>query len=128
MWFVIALSLLYGPYNAKVQSVIDAETLRLEVAVWPGEEKLIEIGVLSVETPSLDGECDAEKLLAEEAAELTRAFVGKQVRLTDVRRLKGNDKVYAKIRNIQGKSLRDSLIESGYGKPYDKDKKVSWCP
>ncbi len=128
MWLVIALNLLYGPYNATVQSVIDAETLRLEVAVWPGEEKLIDIGVLGVDAPSIDGACDVEKLLAKEAAELTRVFIGKQVRLTDVRRSTKNNKVYAKIRNIRGKLLRDALIQSGYGVPYDKDKKASWCP
>lgn len=128
MWYVIALSLLYGPYNAEVQSVIDAETLRLNVAIWPGEVKLIEIGVLSVDSPSPKGKCEAEKVLAEEAAEMTRNFVGKQVRLTDVRRSKKNHKLYAKIINSSGKSLRDVLIKSGYGVPYDKDKRPNWCP
>ncbi len=128
MWFVIALSLFYGPYNATVREVIDAETIKFDVAIWPGEQKLIEIGVLGVDSPSIEGECDAEKLLAKEAAEMTLVFIGNQVRLSDVRQSATNGNFYAKIRNKRGKLLSDILIESGYGVPYVKGEKASWCP
>ncbi len=128
MWFLIAVSLFYGPYNATVREVIDAETIKFDVAIWPGEQKLIEIGVLGVDSPSLVGRCDAEELLAKEALEMTLAFIGTQARLTDVRQSASNGKFYAKIRNKRGKLLSDTLIESGYGVPYVKGEKASWCP
>ena len=128
MWLVIAVSLFYGPYNATVREVINAETIKFDVAIWPGEQKLIEIGVLGVDSPSLVGRCDAEELLAKEALEMTLAFIGNQARLTDVRQSASNGKFYAKIRNKRGKLLSDTLIESGYGVPYVKGEKASWCP
>ncbi len=128
MWFMIAVALLYGPYNAKVVNVIDAETLWLKVAVWPGEDRTMKIGVLGVDTPSLNGKCDAEKLMAKEALEMTRAFVGDLVRLNDVRKSKTNGKFYARVRNRRGKLLSEALIEAGYGVPYRKGEKVNWCP
>ena len=54
---------------------------------------------------------------------MTRIFVGKQIRLTDVRQSETNGKFYAKIRNKRGKLLSDALIESGYGVPYVKGEK-----
>ncbi len=128
MWYVIAVTLLYGPYNATVEEVIDAETIKLDIAIWPDEQKQIEIGVLGVDTPSLTGECDVEKLIAKEAVEMTRVFIGNQARLTDVRKSATNGKFYAKIRNKRGKLLSDALIDSGYGVPYVKGEKTSWCP
>jgi len=128
MWFVIALTLFYGPYNATVREVINAETIKFEVAIWPGEQKLIEIGVLGVDTPSLVGLCDAEELLAKEALEMTLVFIGTQARISDVRQSATNGKFYAKVRNKRGKLLSEALIESGYGVPYEKGKKHSWCP
>ena len=32
MWYVIAVALLYGPYNATVEEVINAETIKMDVA------------------------------------------------------------------------------------------------
>ena len=128
MWFVIAVTLFYGPYNATVQEVINAETIKFDVAVWPGEQKSIEIGVLGVDSPSIVGRCDTEELLAKEATEMTRIFIGDQARLSDVRQSASNGKFYAKIRNKRGKSLSDALIESGYGVPYVEGEKASWCP
>jgi len=128
MWYVIALTLLYGPYNATLEEVIDAETLKLNVAVWPEEDKVLEIGVVGLDTPSVDGECDVEKLLAKEAMEMTRVFIGDQVRLTAVRKSAVNGNYYAKIFNKKGELLSEALIEAGYGAPYVKGKKASWCP
>ncbi len=128
MWYVIAVALLYGPYNANVREVIDAETIKFDVAVWPNEQKLIEIGVLGVDSPSLTGECEAERVMAKEAAEMTRVFIGVQARLTDVQQLKESGKFYATVRNHKGESLHDRLIETGYGVPYVKGETTRWCP
>ncbi len=129
MWYVIAaVTLIYGPYNATVEEVINAETISFRVAVWPGEEKTIEIGVMGVDSPSLVGRCDVEELLAKEALEMTRVFVGNQARLTDVRQSETNGKFYAKIRNKRGKLLKDVLLETGYAAPLVESKKNNWCP
>lgn len=129
MWYVMAVALLYGPYNADVKEVVDAETIRLKVAVWPNEQKDIEIGVLGVDSPSMNGACNVERVLAKEAAEMTRVFIGSRVRLTDVRQSEKTGKFYAKVRNHRGESLRDRLIETGYGAPHVKgEKKARWCP
>lgn len=133
MWFALALSLFYGSYNATVIEVVDAQTLKLDVAIWPGEQKTVNIGVLGVVTPSPNGQCDAEKLLAREAIELTRHFIGERVVLADVRMSKSDqpdDKqlYYANVRNKRGGLLSHALIEVGYGVPHEEDKQAIWCP
>lgn len=128
MWFMLALTLVYGPYNAVVKDVPEPETLTLEVAIWPGEHRTLEISVTDVDAPSLKGECEAETLMAQEAIEITRAFVGRQVRLSEVRQSEQNGKIYATIRNIRGQLLSEALITSGYGAPNEKGKQTRWCP
>lgn len=129
MWMALAFSLFYGSYNATVIDVIDADTLKLNVAVWPGEQKVVSISVLGVDTPSLNGKCDAETLLAREAMELTRQFIGDRVVLADVRQSKDNQLFYANVRNKRGKLLSDALIEVGYGVSSEaKNRRATWCP
>lgn len=128
MWLLLALQLAYGPYNASVLEVLDADTLRLNVAVWPGEDRQIDVHVLGVDTPSLAGACALETLMAKEAREMTRAIVGKQVRLMDVKQIGQGKKIYAQVRNIRGERLDEKLIQTGYGEKFEKNKFVSWCP
>lgn len=128
MWLVLALSLIYGPYNATVVDVINAETLRLNVAVWPGEDRMITIHVEGLETPSINGACEIEKLMAKEARAVTETIVGRQVRLNDVQQSNNGGKIYAQIRNIRGERLDEALIKSGYARAIVKDESINWCP
>ena len=128
MWLVLALQLIYGPYNATVVDVLDGDTLRLKVALWPGEDRTMDIHVLGVDTPSLIGACDLESLMAKEARAMTRAIVGNQVRLMDVKQLGPNKSFYAQVRNARGERLDEALIKAGYGKAFEKGKQASWCP
>ncbi len=125
---LILLALLYGPYQATVVDVIDAETIRVNVSVWPGQVNRAIIGVLGVDTPSLKGKCEQESLLAKEALEFTRGFVSPGIELQKLRQSKNGLRYYAEVVNQHQKSLGQALLDAGYAQPYEKGQKPDFCP
>jgi len=124
---LLLMALLYGPYQARVINVIDGDTLLLNVAVWPGQVNRARIGVAGVDTPELHGACDSERLMAREARDFSRGFVGNRVRVDKLRQTKSG-KLYAEISNTDGRPLAEALINAGYGVPFLRGRKHDWCP
>jgi len=124
---LLLMTLLYGPYLARVIDVIDGDTLLLNVAVWPGQVNRARVGVAGVDTPELEGACDSERLMAREARDFSRGFVGNRVRVDKLRQSK-TGKLYAEISNKDGKALAAALIDAGYGVPFVRGGKHRWCP
>ena len=113
---------------ARVVSVYDGDTVRVEASMWPGMTWKGSVRVDGVDTPELRGKCEAEKVKARAARDFVRARIGKRVVLTDVKKGKYAGRVVAGIRLKDGSDLTQLLIRQGHGRPYGGGRRQGWCP
>ena len=107
----------------------DGDTIKVNITGYPDIiGKKIDIRVLGVDTPEINGKCDNEKALAHKAqafvyGELSKA---KKIDIVSVDR----DKYFRIVGDVvyDGKSLTKELLSGGYGYPYDGGtKEHPWC-
>ncbi len=113
---------------ARVVSVYDGDTVKVEAAMWPGMTWNGSVRVRGVDTPELRGKCEAEKVKAKVARDFVRVRIGKRVVLTDVQKGKYAGRVVAGIRLADGSDLTALLIRQGHGRPYGGGRRRGWCP
>ena len=107
--------------------VTDGDSLKLDVAIWPGLTQRISLRLNGIDTPEKRGSSDCEKVLAKKATEYTRQFVsGGTVTVSDVNLGKYSGRVLGSV-SVDGKDLVTSLISAGHGRAYDGSKRGSWC-
>ena len=117
----------FGPYQATVVKVIDGDTLKLDVAIWPGLTQRINLRLDGIDTPEKRGSPPCEKALAKKATEFTRQFVsGGKVTVSDVKLGKYAGRALGSVA-VGGKDLVQALIQAGHGRAYDGGKRGSWC-
>ena len=112
---------------ARVVSVYDGDTVRVEAAMWPGLIWKGSVRVDGVDTPEIRGKCEAEKAQARAARDFVRARIGKQVTLVDVKKGKYAGRVVARIRLADGSDLTELLIQQDHGRPYEGGRRRGWC-
>ena len=112
---------------ARVLSVYDGDTVKVEAAMWPGLTWTGSVRVQGVDTPELRGKCDGEKRKAVAARDFVRERVGNRVTLVNVRKGKYAGRVVARIRLADGTDLTELLIRARHGRPYDGGRRRGWC-
>lgn len=120
-----------NPYNYRVIKVIDGDTVEVDAPFLPVELKqVLKLRITGIDTPEKGSraKCDQERSQAESATRFTQRVVGFSTRHQVY--IEGWDKYGGRILGdliLDGKSLKDMLLASGYAKPYDGGKKGSWC-
>ena len=121
-----------GPYVARVERVIDGDTLRVRVKVWPLTELLATVRVRGVNTPEkgFRARCKAERVKGQRATAFVRRLLpkGAKVLLRNVRIGKYAGRRVADVYLPDGHSLAEVIIRQGLGRPYDGSSRHSWCP
>ena len=112
---------------ARVLSVYDGDTVKVEAAMWPGLAWTGSVRVEGVDTPEIRGRCEGEKRKAVAARDFVRKQVGKRVTLVDVKKGKYAGRVVARIRLADGTDLTELLIRAKHGRPYDGGRRRGWC-
>ena len=112
---------------ARVVSVYDGDTVKVEASMWPGLTWNGGVRVRGVDTPELRGKCETEKAKARAARDFVRARIGKRVTLTNVKKGKYAGRVVAGIRLADGSDLTELLIQQGHGRPYGGGRRQGWC-
>ena len=119
----------YGSITVKqVTSIYDADTFRVDIEGYPaiaGER--IPVRVLGVDAPELRGKCKSEKLKARQAKQITVESLrsARVIELHNIQRGK-YFRILADV-YVDGSSLADLLISSGYARPYGGGKRAGWC-
>ncbi len=123
-----------GPYRAEVLKVVDSDTLRVAVDLWPGLVAPASVRIFGVDTPEkFRPKCPQEKELALRATAFVEDLVhpGDVVWVTQVQFGKYAGRVVGKVfvSNADGErvSLGKLLIDRGFAKPYFGGHKSSWC-
>ena len=123
-----------GPYRAEVVQVIDSDTIRARVHIWPGQTVETAVRLFGVDTPEkFRPQCVREKALALRATAFVRELVkpGDVIRLRTVQHGKYAGRVVAQVglTNANGDEVRlgRMLIDHGFARPYFGGTKTSWC-
>ena len=112
---------------ARVLSVYDGDTVRVEATMWPGLTWTGSVRVEGVDTPEIRGKCEEEKRKAVAAREFVRQRVGKRVVLMNVKKGKYAGRVVARVRLADGSDLTELLIQAKLGRPYTGGRRQGWC-
>ncbi|WP_447987578.1 thermonuclease family protein [Nitrospira sp. Nam74] len=107
----------------------DSDTCTVSLADLPplfGEH--INIRILGIDTPQLNGQCEREKSLAQQARALLESTVrhAKHIEITDVLR----DKYFRMLGRlvVDGEDLGAKLLAAGLAVPYSGGAKIKdWC-
>lgn len=118
---------LAGPVPARVDRVIDGDTIAVRAQVWLGQEITVLVRIEGADTPELRGGCPAEKAAATRAKALLTSEAGHQVLLQDIRHDKYAGRVLARVTSEKGEDLASILIDAGLARPYDGGQRVDWC-
>lgn len=126
---VMGAETIKGPITAQVIRVVDGDTLEVEIQIWFDLNLTTSVRVLGVDTPETRGKCPAEVEAAKNASMFTfkAAPPGSLVRLHDVKPDKFAGRIDARVELTDGKWLAQTLIEAGLARPYEGDKRQSWC-
>lgn len=120
-----------NPYDYKVLRVLDGDTVVVEAPWIPVELKQeISIRILGIDTPEKGGraQCPKEAKLAEEATAFAKEMIkpGQIVQVNLVQWDKFGGRVNGTI-FVNGKDFAQMQIDKGLARPYQGEKKKSWC-
>lgn len=119
-----------GPVTGQVVSLLDADTFRTAVEIWPGHHLLTDVRVLKIDTPEKGGraDCPQEAALSVQASdEARRLLKGRQVTLKNIKPDKFGGRVLAEVTTEAGVDLAGHLVQKGFARAYDGGAKSSWC-
>ena len=118
----------YGPYQVQVVDVIDGDTLKVDVELWPGLTQRVSVRVAGVNAPELRSGAPCER----EAGRNAKAFVqgrimnAEEVIITDIQHDKFAGRVIAHVL-IDGNDLGVMLLATGHAREYDGGARSAWC-
>lgn len=118
-------------YRWKVIRVIDGDTLEVESSFLPKELGNLKVRVKSIDTPEKypRSECEAEHKKALRATAYTKQFVteaGSYLTFYNLQWDKYGGRVLADVQ-YKEQDLAASLIQKKLARPYQGEKKTSWC-
>jgi micrococcal nuclease len=120
-------------HEATVIEVIDSDTVKATVNVWPGIPIVTSVRIKDIDTPeSFKPKCEMEKTAASAATQFvkTKLKPGQPIQIRAV----GPDKYFGRavaelwfFKDQQWHSLGSMLLANGMAKKYDGGKKTGWC-
>ena len=130
MTLVFLLAFLGGGhvYEGRVVRVIDGDTIRVAIGIWPDEE-VTAIHVRGVDTPEVKAKCPEERALAQKAKAFTEEFLpaGSIVILRKIKADKYRGRYDADVQTSDGRELAAGLIGAGLARPYEGERRAGWC-
>ncbi len=129
----------YGPYHADLERVVDGDTVKVVLHLYPGLEQRVSLRLKGINTPEHrprfkchrpDG-CKALKQCEKEAARQATAFThdflnGRRLVVRKVSNGKYAGRVTGHI-TADGKDLAEALVAAGHARPYKGGKRGWWC-
>ncbi len=118
----------YGPYSAEVINVVNAETVKVKVDIWPGQSQVINLHLDGVTTPGKSGSPDCEIALSRQAAAFTKAWLSRSdtIEVSEIKNATLAGNVMGRIR-MKSAYLGDALIAAELGAAYYGGPNSIWC-
>ncbi len=120
-----------GPYRATVISVVDGDTVKVEVQIWLGLYQKVKVRIAGIDAPEITKpKCTKEKELGLKAKEFLESVIPQQstINLTQISEDEFGGRVDATIQTKDGKDVGELLRSEGHASPYKKrGMKKDWC-
>lgn len=128
---LISTVALANPYQHRVIRVLDGDTVEIDAPFLPVElRQVLRVRLIDIDTPEKGSlaKCDLERQRSEAATRFTQMQVARAKRheVVFVRWDKYGGRVLGDVL-LDGKSLKQMLIENRHAVRYDGGKKSSWC-
>lgn len=128
---LISTVALANPYQHRVIRVLDGDTVEIDAPFLPVELKqVLRVRLIDIDTPEKGSlaKCDLERQRAKAATRFTQMQVAraKKHEVVFVKWDKYGGRVLGDVL-LDGKSLKQMLIENRHAVRYDGGKKSSWC-
>jgi len=117
-----------GPYAARVIETLDGDSIRAEIAIWPGQRVRVIVRIRGVDTPEMRARCPSER---------RRALAARQFlagRLSQAPVTLGNigggiyfGRVLADVRLAGGEDAASLLLDRRFARPYRGGARQAWC-
>jgi endonuclease YncB( thermonuclease family) len=129
--FLSSVAYAANPYDYRVIRVLDGDTVEIDASFLPVELKqTLRLRIIDVDTPEKGSlaKCKNERDRAEAATRFTRTQIAnaKRHQVVLVKWDKYGGRVLGDVL-LDGKSLKQMLLENFHAYPYDGGKKRSWC-
>jgi len=111
----------------KVDSVIDGDTFKATVEVWPKTFVRATVRALGIDTPEIRGKCEEEKKLAIAAKEHAEFILGKAVFLWNIKFGKYAGRVIAEVQLEDLTPFSERMIQAGFARRYHGGPRSGWC-
>lgn len=116
-----------GPLAARIERVVDGDTLAVTTDVWLGITISTSVRVRGIDTPELRGACAREKLYAEAARAFVTEAVGDSVWISNIEADKYSGRVVADVTVLGGSDLATLLVHGGLATAYAGGARIGWC-
>jgi micrococcal nuclease len=127
---ILAVSVLFGPYTLDNVTVVDGDTIRADVWIYPGLYQHTLIRIEGIDAPELRGRNECERALAKRSREhLAHLIAGKTLQIDRVRpdkygRMLG--RVFAEEAGILWIAAAD-MLDAHMARPYYGSARREWC-
>jgi endonuclease YncB( thermonuclease family) len=118
-----------GRWQATVVEVLDGDSLRADVVLWPDITQRIIVRIAGIDAPELHGaRCPEERDLAIEARDTLRQLVGAgPVTLRALTLDKYGGRVVARVETVDGIDVGATLRTRGLARAYTGGSRSRWC-
>jgi micrococcal nuclease len=114
-------------YPVDVISIVDGDSFRARIALWPGQEVTTLVRVRGIDTPEKKARCRKEREFAEDAQTLLAELASEGFAITDLKPDKYGGRVLATVLLPDGTSVADHMLATGSAREYRGKKRMSWC-
>lgn len=114
---------------AVVDYVLDGDTFAAGVKIDDDITITVRVRIINVDTPELNGACDAEIDKANKAKDFVSDLlpVGTVVDLKNIKDDKYLGRIDANVILLDGRDVGDMLIKEKLARPYSGGKRHGWC-
>ncbi len=120
--------LAYGPYSAEVIKVVNAETVKVKVDIWPGQSQVIDLHLEGITTTEKSGTPDCEIALSRQATAFTEAWLSRSdtIEVSEIKNAALSGNVMGRI-SVKSAYLGDALTAAYLGTEYYGGPNSTWC-
>ena len=114
-------------YEAILLAVVDGDTFKAKVEVWPNVQVTTSIRLAGVDTPELRGKCPEEIAAAKAAQARLGSLLAGQIIVSKIKLDKYASRVdaYVVVNDIP---IADRLVSEGFARYYTSGPRKGWCP
>ena len=114
---------------AVVDYVLDGDTVAARVGVADGVDITVRVRLINVDTPEMNGKCASESKMARRARGRLEKLLprGAKIELRNIKDDKYLGRIDANVILFDGRDVGDVLVRENLARPYNGEKRKSWC-